>query len=201
MQQRSALPPVAQADEIAARGFQTRTDLGQHFLRSPETARRLMGCVDIPADTQVIEVGAGLGTLSKTIAMAGYRIWAIEKDERLGQQLTSQLTEFGDRARLTIGDVRHVDLERGAGARSFLVSIMPFDPALSLTLIDHVLNIPAVTGALVVLPRAAGDRLVSAAERRLRVAEVDGISRSDFWPPAPTVLRVMTIEKVLPCRI
>ncbi|MCX4682178.1 hypothetical protein OG413_44150 [Streptomyces sp. NBC_01433] len=63
MQQTSILPVVA-ADETAARGGRTRTELGQHFLRSSESARRLLDHVDIPADAQVIEAGAGLGTLS-----------------------------------------------------------------------------------------------------------------------------------------
>ncbi|MFJ4880327.1 rRNA adenine N-6-methyltransferase family protein [Streptomyces sp. NPDC088745] len=200
MQQTSTLPPVVEADEIAARGFLTRTELGQHFLRSSEAARRLLGAIDIPADAHVIEVGAGLGTLSRTIALAGYRLWAIEKDERLRQQLTGQLAEFGSRARLTIGDVRHVDLEHGVGERGVLVSIMPFDPELSVALTKHVLSFPAVTRGLVVLPCAAADRLASETGHQLEVEEVDGISRSDFWPEASTVLRVVTIEKVLPCR-
>ncbi|ELP61506.1 rRNA adenine N-6-methyltransferase family protein [Streptomyces turgidiscabies] len=187
------------ADDFAASGRQVRTDLGQHFLRSPEAARRLLERAEIPNGGQVLEVGAGLGTLSATIAAAGHRIWAVEKDHRLQPQLEQQLGEFGDRARITIDDVRHVDLDQGLEAGSTLVSIMPFAPELAAALVRHVFGSPRLTRGLVVMPALGAEQLAADGDGGLRVAEVDGIARGDFYPPAPSVLRVVAIERTWPC--
>ncbi|WP_432044181.1 rRNA adenine N-6-methyltransferase family protein [Streptomyces cadmiisoli] len=196
-------PPLGRApvlaDDFAASGFRVRVDLGQHFLRSPDSARRLLERAAIPSGSQVLEVGAGLGTLSATIAAAGYRIWAVEKDGRLRRQLDQQLCEFGDRARITIDDVRRVDLDQGLEPGSTLVSIMPFAPELATTLVRHVFDSPHLVRGLVVLPMLGAEQLAADDAAGLRVEEVDGISRADFYPPVPTVLRVVAIERTQPC--
>ncbi|MFF4859949.1 rRNA adenine N-6-methyltransferase family protein [Streptomyces rubiginosohelvolus] len=188
------------ADRLAAGGFQTRADLGQHFLRSPESARRLVSRASLPSGGQVLEVGAGLGTLSATIAEAGHRIWAVEKDPRMGGRLSRALAQFGDRGRVTIADVRGVDLDQGLDEGSALLAIMPFDAALAADLVLHVFSSSRLVRGLVVLPSAGLARLEAGSAGVLRVEEVDGISRSDFWPPAPEVLRVVALERSGPCR-
>ncbi|MEU9599824.1 rRNA adenine N-6-methyltransferase family protein [Streptomyces sp. NPDC048109] len=189
---------VGVADRYAALGFQTRGDLGQHFLRTPDAAHALLERAGIPAGAQVLEVGAGLGTLSSVIAAAGHRIWAVEKDERLREHLTERLAPFGIRARVTFDDVRRVDLDGGLDLGSALVSIMPFDPELSADLIRHVFTSPRVEYGLVVVPSACAQLISAWAD--LVVEEVDGIARSSFWPPAPTVLRVLAISRRSTCR-
>ncbi|WP_328973465.1 rRNA adenine N-6-methyltransferase family protein [Streptomyces sp. NBC_00239] len=189
---------VGVADRYAALGFQTRGDLGQHFLRTPDAAHALLERAGIPAGAHVLEVGAGLGTLSSAIATAGHRIWAVEKDERLRDHLTERLAPFGARARVTFDDVRRVDLDDGLDLGSALVSIMPFDPELSADLIRHVFTCPRVEYGLVVVPSASAQLLANCPD--LVVEEVDGIARSSFWPPAPTVLRVLAISRRSTCR-
>ncbi|WP_307020671.1 rRNA adenine N-6-methyltransferase family protein [Streptomyces canus] len=192
-------PAPLLADDFAASGLPVRADLGQHFLRSPESARRLLDRAEIPSGAQVLEVGAGLGTLSATIAGAGYRIWAVEKDARLRRPLEKQLGEFGDSARITIADVRRVDLTQGLEAGSTLVSIMPFAPELAAALVRHVFGSPLLVRGLVVMPSLGAEQLADDPASGLRVEEVDGIARADFYPPAPTVLRVVVVERNLPC--
>ncbi|MEU5193669.1 rRNA adenine N-6-methyltransferase family protein [Streptomyces scabiei] len=186
------------ADRYAALGFQTREDLGQHFLRTPDAAHALLERAGIPTGAHVLEVGAGLGTLSWAIATAGHRIWAVEKDERLREHLTERLAPFGARARVTFDDVRRVDLDGGLDLGSALVSIMPFDPELACGLIRHVFTCPRVEFALVVVPSGCARLLAGCAD--LVVEEVDGIARSAFWPPAPTLLRVLAIGRRSTCR-
>ncbi|WP_202441096.1 MULTISPECIES: rRNA adenine N-6-methyltransferase family protein [unclassified Streptomyces] len=188
---------VGVADRYAALGFQTRGDLGQHFLRTPDAAYALLERAGIPSGAHVLEVGAGLGTLSSTIAAAGHRIWAVEKDERLRDHLTERLAPFGSRARVTFDDIRRVDLDGGLDLGSALVSILPFDPELAADLIRHVLTCSRVEYGLVVVPSASAVLLSRHAD--LVVEEVDGIARTSFWPPAPTVLRVLAIGRRSTC--
>ncbi|UUU31977.1 hypothetical protein JIX56_19860 [Streptomyces sp. CA-210063] len=188
----------ADADVLARTGFAARADLGQHFLRSPEVARRLLECAELPAGAQVLEVGAGLGTLSCAVVEAGCRIWAVEKDVRLGTPLLDKLRPFGARARVTIADVRSVDLDGGLERGSVLLAILPFDWELSSALTEHIfVSTHNVVRGLVVVPSRTLDqyRAAEGEGRGLRLEEVDGISRREFWPQAPAPLRVVSIER------
>ncbi|WP_181811202.1 rRNA adenine N-6-methyltransferase family protein [Streptomyces ipomoeae] len=188
----------ADADVLARTGFATRADLGQHFLRSPEVARRLLECAELPAGAQVLEVGAGLGTLSCAVVEAGCRIWAVEKDVRLGALLLDKLRRFGPRARVTIADVRSVDLDGGLELDSVLLAILPFDWELSSALTEHIFaSAHRVVRGLVVVPSRTLDQYRAAEGEggSLRLEEVDGISRWEFWPKAPAPLRVVSIER------
>ncbi|MFF5567696.1 rRNA adenine N-6-methyltransferase family protein [Streptomyces sp. NPDC012623] len=189
---------LAAADRLAQAGFDARADLGQHFLRSKEAAHRLLECAELPAGGQVLEVGAGLGTLSGTVAETGRRIWAVEKDRRLGGILQDALRVFGPRARVSISDVREVDLDGGLESGSVLLSIMPFDWELSAALTRHVFaSTPKVVRGLVVVPSRTLDQYQAAGQETgaLRLREVDGISRAEFWPKAPGALRVVSVER------
>ncbi|MFC4035780.1 rRNA adenine N-6-methyltransferase family protein [Streptomyces polygonati] len=194
-------PPLvtpASADLLAQAGFDARSDLGQHFLRSKEAALRLLESAELPYQGQVLEVGAGLGTLSGTVAEAGCRIWAVEKDRRLGEILQGALRRFGPLARVSISDVREVDLHEGLDVGAVLLAIMPFDWELSAALTRHVFAAtPKVERGLVVVPSRTLDQYQAAGEKAggLRLREVDGISRSEFWPKAPEALRVVSIER------
>jgi hypothetical protein len=196
-----APPPLvvpASADLLAQAGFDVRADLGQHFLRSQEAAHRLLECADLPHKGQVLEVGAGLGTLSGTVAEAGCRIWAVEKDGRLGAVLQDALRRYGPLARVSISDVREVDLHEGLDVGSVLLAIMPFDWELSAALTRYVFAAtPKVERGLVVVPSRTLEQYQAAGEEAggLRLSEVDGISRSEFWPKAPEALRVVSVER------
>ncbi|WP_328912500.1 MULTISPECIES: rRNA adenine N-6-methyltransferase family protein [unclassified Streptomyces] len=189
--------PVS-ADLLARAGFDVRSDLGQHFLRSKEAARRLLDCAELPERGQVLEIGAGLGTLSEAVAETGHWIWAVEKDRRLEGILQAVLRPFGRQARVSISDVREVDLHEGLGADTVLLAIMPFDWELSAALTRHVFaTTPKVARGLVVVPSRTLEKYQVAGEEAggLRLREVDGISRFEFWPKAPEALRVVSIER------
>ncbi|MGW2539522.1 rRNA adenine N-6-methyltransferase family protein [Kitasatospora sp. NPDC001574] len=178
--------------------FQTRTDLGQHFLRSPAVAARLLDLAGLRAGDAVLEVGAGLGTLSAAVAQAGHRIWAVEKDPRMAEALCAALEPYGDRAQPIVADVREVDLDRELPVGTVLLSILPFDWTLAFGIAAHVFSSTAqVTRGLAVVPAvtadhtAAGDWFCAG----LRLEEVDGISRHDFWPAAAVPLRVVSITR------
>jgi 16S rRNA (adenine1518-N6/adenine1519-N6)-dimethyltransferase len=182
---------------LAQSGFAARAEFGQHFLRSADTARRLLDCAELTTAAQVLEVGAGLGTLSAAVAASGCRIWAVERDVRLGGLLQERLRPFGRRARITINDVRCIDLDAGLDQDSVLVSILPFDWELSAALASHVFTATRkVSRAVVVVPRRTlEDRTAASVDDGLLWEEIDGISRGEFWPKAPGTLRVAAIRR------
>ncbi|MFD7644660.1 rRNA adenine N-6-methyltransferase family protein [Kitasatospora sp. NPDC059795] len=184
--------------DLRARGFQTRVDFGQHFLRSPEVATQLLALAGLHGGDAVLEVGAGLGTLSATVAQAGHRIWAIEKDPRMAEVLCTSLGPYRDRARPIMADVREVNLDDELPVGTVFLSILPFEWTLAFGIAAHVFaSTSKVARGLAVVPTVTADHTAAGAwfGAGLRVEEVDGISRHDFWPEATVPLRVVSITR------
>lgn len=64
-----------------------RKSLGQHFLASPSVAKRIVQLAGVGEGTPVVEVGPGLGALTELLLDAGARLVAVERDDRLADQL------------------------------------------------------------------------------------------------------------------
>jgi len=71
-----------------------RRALGQHFLADPNIVRKLVGLAGVEPGGQVVEVGAGTGTLTSALGQAGFRVVAYEVDERLRPLLAEVLRGF-----------------------------------------------------------------------------------------------------------
>ncbi len=66
------------------------TDLGQHFLREPRIARRIVEAADIQPGMRVLEIGPGggvlTGPLTEAVGSDGHVV-AIEADPRFAERL------------------------------------------------------------------------------------------------------------------
>ncbi len=65
--------------------------LGQHFLFDPRILKKIIDCSLITPDDTVVEIGAGLGTLTALLAGRAKRVIAIEIDRKLKDRLTACL--------------------------------------------------------------------------------------------------------------
>jgi len=70
--------------------------LGQHFLKNPMIAKKIIAAADIAAGDTIVEIGSGRGALTRLLAeacgKAGATLIAIEKDEKLASNLEAELT-------------------------------------------------------------------------------------------------------------
>lgn len=71
------------------RRFGIRPDkrLGQHFLFDSRILEAVVASAELEPGTRVLEIGAGLGSLTWHLAAAGLRVTAVEVDRRLAQAL------------------------------------------------------------------------------------------------------------------
>jgi 16S rRNA (adenine1518-N6/adenine1519-N6)-dimethyltransferase len=90
---------------LAARGLRPLKQLGQNFLHDGNLCRGLAEAVmkDQPAGAAVIEIGPGLGALTRPLLNAGASVVALEKDRGLAAYLRETIQE-GPRFRLIEGD-------------------------------------------------------------------------------------------------
>src|SRR5438093_1798871 len=74
------LTPSALRDLAARHGIRPRRSLGQHFLIEPALARRIAALAVVGPGSRVVEVGAGLGSLTVALAATGADVLAVEID-------------------------------------------------------------------------------------------------------------------------
>lgn len=83
--------------------IQLTRSLGQNFLHDGNQLRKIVEAAELAPDTQVLEIGPGLGPLTAGILGAGARVLAIEKDARLMPLLKQR---FATETRL---ELKHAD--------------------------------------------------------------------------------------------
>lgn len=72
------------------RNTQTR---GQHFLRSPELARKLITLSSLSAKDTVFDIGAGSGVITSALAPKVHHVVAVEVDQKMASILRRNITD------------------------------------------------------------------------------------------------------------
>jgi 16S rRNA (adenine1518-N6/adenine1519-N6)-dimethyltransferase len=82
--------------------------LGQNFLVNQAILERIVAAAELTPDDTVLEIGAGLGTLTEPLARAAGRVIAVELDERLMPVLQDAFSDF-ENVTLIQGDILALD--------------------------------------------------------------------------------------------
>ena len=145
-------------------GVRPTKALGQHFLIDPNLARAIAADAGVGHGDRVVEVGAGLGSLTLALAGTGAAVLAIEFDRALVAALEEVVTAQPVESRsieVLHADAMRLDWERTLGAeRWVLCANLPYNIATPLVL-DVLERAPQVTRLLVMVQREAGERLVA----------------------------------------
>jgi 16S rRNA (adenine1518-N6/adenine1519-N6)-dimethyltransferase len=103
--------------------------LGQNFLIDANIQRYFVHSLEIDEDSQVVEIGPGLGHLTRAILDTGAKVLAIEKDHLLAKSLAEHLNappnlDVWDRdvLEVTLGDL----LEWGEGKSVVIMGNLPY---------------------------------------------------------------------------
>ncbi len=93
------------------RQFGLRADkkLGQNFLHDPHALQRILQAADLQPEDWVLEIGPGLGALTRLLARAARTIVAVELDARLLPVLQHTLSAH-ENVRLIQGDILQQNL-------------------------------------------------------------------------------------------
>jgi len=98
-------------DLLQRHGFSFSKKLGQNFLINPSVCPRMAEACGAAPDTGVLEIGPGIGVLTRELAQRAGRVVAVELDDRLPPVLAETLAGR-DNVTVVQGDCLKLDLHR-----------------------------------------------------------------------------------------
>ncbi|MEA2702879.1 MAG: rRNA (adenine1518-N6/adenine1519-N6)-dimethyltransferase [Actinomycetota bacterium] len=147
------------ADLLARAGRHPSRALGQNFVVDPNTVRRIARLAGVGAGDRVVEIGAGLGSLTLALAETGAEVLAVEIDRHLVPLLRENVEPVG--ATVVEADAMKLDWAELLGAGPWVLTAnLPYNVATPLVadLLDFV---PAVERMLVMVQKEVGERLAA----------------------------------------
>ncbi len=144
-------------------GIRARKSFGQHFLAQPATAARIVHSADLAESDVVVEIGPGLGALTRFLVESVRRLHLVELDREMAAYLRERLPpECG--AEVHEQDAVGFDFEglRAAeGKRLVLLGNLPY--SISSALVFRLLEaFPAVGRAVFMVQKEVGERFAAA---------------------------------------
>lgn len=180
---------------LRRQGIRPTRSMGQNFLIEPEVVAAIVDVAQAGAGDNVVEVGPGLGILTRELLTRGSNVLAIELDRDLAAFLRHDLanvTAFS----LIEADARHADVAAWAGADTWhLVANLPYSTGTAI--LRHFLELERPpTASTVMVQREVAERmaanapnmsLLALAVQILAVPEVAFIVPPNVFEPPPKV--------------
>jgi len=173
------IPSPRQVQELLDQhGLRPSKALGQNFVTDANTVRRIARLAELDPSSRVLEIGAGLGSLTVALAETGAAVTALEVDAKLVPLLRERVEPLG--VRVVQGDALTLDFgpllaagdgetdsdgdgvsSSDRGGRTWtLVANLPYNVAVPIVV--RVLDeVPPVQAMLVMVQREVGLRLAA----------------------------------------
>ncbi|HUF97243.1 MAG TPA: 16S rRNA (adenine(1518)-N(6)/adenine(1519)-N(6))-dimethyltransferase RsmA [Ilumatobacter sp.] len=147
--------------ELLGEQLSPRRDLGQNFVADPNTVRRIAHLAKVGPGDHVVEIGAGLGSLTLALAETQAHITAVEVDRGIVPVLRDVMSNV---ANVTVVEADATTLDWGAlldgHDRWTLVANLPYNIATPLVC-DLLDDVPEITSMLVMVQREVAERFAA----------------------------------------
>lgn len=179
--------PTATRELLAERGLDPSRALGQNFMADANTVRAIVRRAGVGPGDRVLEIGAGLGSLTLALLEAGATVIAVEVD----RHLAAILREIAPAATVVEADAMHLDWSPLLGPPDLsrpwhLVANLPYNIATPLVL-DLLVDVPAIERMLVVVQLEVAERL--AAGPGTKAYGIPSVKRA-WWADAAIVRKI-----------
>ena len=168
-------------------GLAPRRDLGQNFVADPNTVRRIATLAEVGPGDHVVEIGAGLGSLTLALADSGADVLAVEVDRGVVPLLREVVADRPN-VQVVEADAMQIDWnELLAGHdRWTLVANLPYNVATPLVC-DLLDEVPAITSMLVMVQKEVAERFAASPGNR----QYGAVSvKTSYWATARMVATV-----------
>ena len=141
-------------------GHSPNKKLGQNFLIDGNIVRKSIELAGISQNESIVEIGPGLGTLSKAILATGAQLYAVEKDETLADYLRDTLSNESNNFHLVTEDCLKKPLgslmDEKQTSDFKIVANLPY--AVATPWLEGVLSTALPTRMVLMLQKEAADR-------------------------------------------
>jgi len=170
--------------------FKPKHHLGQNFLQDEEVLKKIVDAADLKSSDTVLEIGPGLGVLTKELVAKVSQVVAVEKDTKLILHLEKEFNN-NKKLKLVNEDILRFHLKKNLPKEYKVVANIPY--YLTSKLLQNFLESdhPPKTMVLMV-QKEVGERLVAkpgglsilgiSVQIYSDVEIVDRVSRQSFWP-------------------
>lgn len=142
-------------------GVTPARSMGQNFLIEPDVVRDIVNASEVGADDLVVEIGPGLGILTRELLDRGTNVIAIELDHELATFLASDLA-LDEGFTVVERDARHADIESLVGGAPYhVVANLPYSTGTAILRRLLELEHPPRT-ITVMVQREVAERMVAA---------------------------------------
>lgn len=142
---------------LTAHGIRPQKALGQNFVIDPNTVRKVVRAAALRPEDRVLEIGAGIGSLTLGLATAAEKVAAVEVDEQLVPILRAVL-EATENVTVLVGDALELDLRTIDVTR--LVANLPYRVAAQIVL-RALEEAPQIEELTVMTQREVAERLAA----------------------------------------
>ena len=204
---KSPNPLLAEARKLLRQSdLRARKGLGQHFLIDREALSLIVDAAGLTPEDLVVEVGPGLGVLTRELAQKAGEVIAVELDDGLAALLKKTLASFQN-VTVVNEDILRIDPEKLVKGRGYkVVANLPY--YISSPVLRHFLEAEAKPQAMVVMLQkevaeavaaAPGDMsLLSVGVRFYGEPRIVGVVPAESFYPAPEVSSAIVRIDVYP---
>ncbi len=159
-----ALDPLHIPSLLKKYGIRPQKSLGQNFLADHNALLKIVGDAEVNASDRVLEIGAGLGNLTRLLAQHAHHVTAVELDDRLSPALEGVLKPF-DNVKLVQRDILELPMESLFTEDGYLVvANIPY--YITSAVIRHLLEAAIKPGRIVLtIQREVAERILSQDEK------------------------------------
>ncbi len=117
----STVPPLDATAVLKRFGLRADKSLGQNFLQDSSALEKIARAAEIQAEDSVLEIGPGLGSLTRYLALAAKEVVALELDSDLVPPLRAVLKPYPN-VRVVQGDILKTDVSELVHKKDYLVA-------------------------------------------------------------------------------
>lgn len=113
--------PLGVASMMSDYGIKPKKGLGQNFLVDEMYLAKIAEIAGVDKQTDVLEIGAGIGNLTRHLATGGHHVTAVELDSQL-IQILKNVTDAFDNVRIVEGDILEIPISDLVHAPGYIVA-------------------------------------------------------------------------------
>jgi 16S rRNA (adenine1518-N6/adenine1519-N6)-dimethyltransferase len=176
---------------VSTKRVSAKRELGQHFLVDENILGVIGRLADLQSSDVVLEIGPGLGVLTRYLAERVSRVLAVEIDRSLEAPLSEQLAGSAN-VELLLGDALDLDLAALRPRPGKLVANLPYNVATPIV-VESLDELPSVRRWCVMVQREVADRFFATPATKaygsVSVLVQLASERTGFHPVSRTVFR------------